>query len=263
MYYVVRYRRKTVRKNLTLSFPDKSEKDIVALEKRFYHHFSDVIMEIAWTYRATNWQVMQHIVFENAADVEQWAREKKGVIYLLGHLGNWEWMPAVQLYYTDHSLQEYNVYRHLNNKTANELILGMRERLSGKKTSIEKNDVVRRIIAMSHTDQHFTLGMVSDQKVSPKNAYHWTEFLHQDTSFLGGGEVLARKLDLAVAYIHVREVSRGYYRAHFELISKDAPNTEKGEITERFARLLETNIEENPHIWLWSHNRWKWKRDDK
>lgn len=263
MYHVVRYRRRIVRKNLTLSFPDKTEKEIVSLEKQFYRHFSDVLVEIIWNYRASDEEVMQHMVFENADEAEQWARGKKGVIYMPGHLGNWEWLPAVQLYYRDPSLQEYNVYRRLKNATANRLILNMRERRSGAGTSIEKNDLVRRMIAMSHTEQRFTLGLISDQKVSPRNAYHWTEFLHQDTSFPGGGEVLARKLDLAVAYIHIREVARGYYRARFELLTLNAPQTAKGEITERFARILEQNILEQPHLWLWSHNRWKWKREDR
>jgi KDO2-lipid IV(A) lauroyltransferase len=111
-----------------------------------------------------------------------------------------------------------------------------------------------------HSDQRFTLGLISDQKVSPKNAYYRTEFLHQDTSFLGGGEVLARKMDLTVTYLHIRETSRGYYRARFELLSSNAPNTEKGEITELFARKLEEDILAQPHLWLWTHNRWKWER---
>ena len=260
MYHAVRYRRGIVRKNMTLSFPDKTADEIRQLEKRFYHHFSDVLMESAWNYRATNEEVMQHMVFENADEVERWAKEKKGVILMLGHLGNWEWMPALQLYYTDPELQEYNVYRRLKNETANQLILGMRERRSGAGSSIEKNDLVRRMMAMRHTPQRFSLGLISDQKVSPKNAYHWTEFLHQKTSFLGGGEVLARKLDLGVTYIHIREVSRGYYRARFELLTLSAPETAKGEITEQFARMLEDNIQEQPHLWLWSHNRWKWDR---
>ncbi|MBQ7697224.1 MAG: lysophospholipid acyltransferase family protein [Paludibacteraceae bacterium] len=263
MYHVVRYRRGITRKNLTRSFPDKSIREITALEKRFYHHFADVLMEIIWNYRATNEEVMEHFIFENVADVEQWAKEKQGVIYMLGHMGNWEWLPAVQLYYTDKELQEYNVYRRLKNETANRLILNMREKRSGANTSIEKNDLVRRMIAMSHTDKRFTLGLISDQKVSPKNAYHWTDFLHQDTSFLGGGEVLARKMDWAVAYIHITETARGYYRVRFELLTLDAPHTEKGEITEKFARVLEANILEQPHLWLWTHNRWKWKREDR
>jgi KDO2-lipid IV(A) lauroyltransferase len=169
----------------------------------------------------------------------------------------------VQLYYTDKELQEYNVYRRLKNETANRLILNMREKRSGANTSIEKNDLVRRMIAMSHTDKRLTLGLISDQKVSPQNTYYWTTFLHQDTGFPGGAEVLAKKFDKAVGYVHSTQERRGVYRVRVNLITKDTANTPHGYITERFARMLEQNILEQPELWLWSHNRWKGKREDK
>ena len=260
MYYVVRYRRRIVRDNLTLSFPDKSKAEIVRIEKQFYHHFADVMMEIIRNYRIGNEEVMERMVFENTDEMEQWSKGKKGVIMMLGHIGNWEWVPIVVKSFQDPQMKGYFVYRRLKNPSIDRLMLAMRERRSGKGSSIEKNDLVRKMIAMSHSNQRFTLGLISDQKVSPKNVYYRTEFLHQDTSFLGGGEVLARKMDLTVTYLHIRETSRGYYRARFELLSPDAPNTEKGEITGLFARKLEEDILAQPHLWLWTHNRWKWER---
>ena len=260
MYYVVRYRRRIVRDNLTLSFPDKSKAEIVRIEKQFYHHFADVMMEIIRNYRIGNEEVMKRMVFENTDEMEQWSKGKKGVIMMLGHIGNWEWVPIVVKSFQDPQMKGYFVYRRLKNPNTDRLMLAMRERRSGKGSSIEKNDLIRKMIAMSHSDQRFTLGLISDQKVSPKNVYYRTEFLHQDTSFLGGGEVLARKMDLTVTYLHIRETSRGYYRARFELLSLNAPNTEKGEITELFARKLEEDILAQPHLWLWTHNRWKWER---
>ncbi|MBR1922369.1 MAG: lysophospholipid acyltransferase family protein [Paludibacteraceae bacterium] len=262
MYYVVRYRRSVTRKNLIHSFPDYTTPQIRQLEKQFYHHFADVIVEIAWNYHASEDEIKQHMVFDNIEDVEQWAQQKQGVIFMLGHLGNWEWLPAVQLYYHNPDLRHYNVYRQLKDETTNRLMLSMREKRSGEGSSIEKNSLVRKMIAMHHTKQLFTLGLISDQKVSPRNAYHWTEFLHQDTSFLGGGEVLARKMDWAVTYIQIRQIRRGYYQAHFVPITLTPAETKEGEITETFARMLEQNILDQPALWLWTHNRWKWKRED-
>ena len=41
MYRVIKYRRGIVRKNLTTSFPEKSEEEIIDIEKKFYRWFSD------------------------------------------------------------------------------------------------------------------------------------------------------------------------------------------------------------------------------
>ena len=44
-YYIVRYRRKIVRQNLTTSFPEKILKEIKTIEKRFYRWFTDYFFE--------------------------------------------------------------------------------------------------------------------------------------------------------------------------------------------------------------------------
>ncbi len=45
MYHVIKYRRGIVRKNLTTSFPEKSEEEIIDIEKKFYRWFSDYFFE--------------------------------------------------------------------------------------------------------------------------------------------------------------------------------------------------------------------------
>ena len=45
LYYVIRYRREVVHSNLINSFPEKSEKEIIEIEKNFYRHFCDYVME--------------------------------------------------------------------------------------------------------------------------------------------------------------------------------------------------------------------------
>ena len=45
VYKLIKYRLKVVRLNLTNSFPEKNEIDRLELEKRFYHHFCDTIVE--------------------------------------------------------------------------------------------------------------------------------------------------------------------------------------------------------------------------
>ncbi len=259
IYYVVRYRRRITRLNLTNSFPDKTAAEIVQLEKQFYHHFADVIVEIIWSYRATHEQMREHIHFENVEAMEQWTHLRQGTVFMLGHMGNWEWLPEIQQHYQDPAIQHYNVYRRQKNAAVDRLMLQLREQRSGKDCNIEKNDLVRRLIAIKHSGRLFTLGLVSDQKASPKNVFHRTMFLHQDTGFLGGGEVLSRKLGFAVCYLNIVQFSRGVYRCRFDLITTDPASLEQGELTERYARQLEQNIREQPFLWLWTHNRWKWE----
>ena len=259
---MVRYRRKLVQKNLKNSFPTYSQAQLESLEKRFYHHLSDVIIEIIWSYWASPKDMESHIIYENLDEVEAWIREKKGIFFMLGHTGNWEWTPEAQHRYKTPGIQQYNVYRRLRNARADAFMLRLREKRSGEGSCLEKSNLLRPLLMLKKEGKLFSLGLISDQKPQPQNAYHWTTFMNQDTAFLGGGEVLATKFDWAVGYVHITYLKRGVYSIRVDLITLAPKTLEKGVITETFARKLEANILEQPEQWLWTHNRWKFSRNE-
>ena len=261
MYHVVRYRRAIVAKNLRMSFPEKSDKQLQELERQFYHRFASTIMEIIYGYRISDEEMRERFVFENVEIVEELAHRNKGVFFMLGHLGNWEWIADIGKRYTDSTIKEYNVYRQLKSSSADKAMLALRNKRGGG-GCIEKKQLLRQLVAMRHADNPITIGLISDQKPSPRNAHVWTMFLNQETAFLDGGEVLARKFGYAVTYVHVESPKRGYYRARFEVITDNPASTNPTDITLAYARLLEQNILKSPELWLWTHNRWKWGRMD-
>ena len=261
MYYVVRYRRKIVAKNLRLSFPEKSNEQRNVLERKFYRRFASTIMEIIYGYRISDEEMRERFVFENIELVEELAHRNKGVFFMLGHLGNWEWIADIGKRYTDNNIKEYNVYRQQKNASVDKAMLALRNKRGGG-GCIEKKQLLRQLVAMRHAGNPITIGLISDQKPSPRNAHIWTMFLNQETAFLDGGEILARKFGYAVTYVHVESPKRGYYRARFELITDSPAATNPTDITLAYAQHLEQNILESPELWLWTHNRWKWSRTD-
>lgn len=257
--YVIRYRLSLVRKNIRLSFPDKSEQQQAQIIKDFYHHFASVLVEIIYGYRISDEEMRERFVFENIELVEQLAHTHKGVFFMLGHFGNWEWIADIGKRYSDPTIMEYNVYRRLKNPSADRAMLALRAKRGGG-GCIEKNQLLRQLVAMRRQTNPITIGLISDQKPSPRNAHVWTTFLHQDTAFLDGGEQLARKFGYAVTYVQVSSPKRGYYRARFVLLSDQPASTPPQTITLAYASMLEQNIRQQPHLWLWTHNRWKWSR---
>lgn len=258
--YIVRYRIQLVRKNIRLSFPEKSPTEQEQIIQAFYHHFSSVLVEIIYGYRASDEEMRQRVVFENMEVLEELAHRKHGVIAYLGHVCNWEWIADVGKQFDDPTMVEHNVYRRLKNPRANRAMLLLRGKRGGE--CVEKNQLLRKLVQLRHADYPFVIGLIADQKPSPRNAHVWTTFLHQDTAFLDGGETLARKFDLGVVYAQITSPKRGYYRIHFELITDNPNSMPQDSITLTYARLLEDNICQQPHAWLWTHNRWKWKREN-
>lgn len=258
--YIVRYRLLLVRKNIRLSFPKKNAIEQEQIIQAFYHHFSSILVEIIHGYRASDEEMLQRVVFENIEMIEDLARRKHGVIAYLGHVCNWEWIADLNKQFRDKTIIEYNVYRRQKNTHADRAMLELRSKRGGE--CVEKNLLLRKLVQLRHAKHPFVIGLVADQKPSPRNAHVWTTFLHQDTAFLDGGETLARKFDLGVVYARITSSKRGYYRIHFELITDDPSSMTQDSITLTYARLLEDNICQQPHAWLWTHNRWKWKREN-
>ncbi len=73
--------------------------------------------------------------------------------------------------------------------------------------------------------------------------------------------LLAKKTNQAVVYIDLVWKKRGYYELTFRKISDKPGQTEDYGITEEYFRALEKTIVRRPELWLWSHRRWKHKRE--
>ena len=260
VYYVARYRLKVVRKNLRNSFPDKSHNELKSIEKKFYRHFADLLVEIVHGYRASDEEMREHVVFENVDLVEELAQKTQGVIAYLGHMGNWEWIADLNKRFVDRSMVEYNIYRQLKNPNSDKMMLELRSKRGGE--CIEKKQLLRKLVSLRHADHSFVLGMLSDQKPSKRSTYAWTQFLNQETAFLNGSEVLAKKFGYSAVYAHILSPKRGQYTVRFELITDNPAAMPDEEMTKKYAALLEQNIHAQPEQWLWTHNRWKWGRKE-
>lgn len=103
---------------------------------------------------------------------------------------------------------------------------------------------------------------LADQTPSKANLHYWTSFLNQESSILTGPERIARKLNLPVLYMDTKKLRRGYYQVDMKLLTETPGETPEFWITEQYARIMEKSILNNPAYWLWTHKRWKHKRQD-
>ena len=257
MYYIVRYRRRMVAKNLHDCFPDKSEAERKRIERAFYHQFCYTTVENIYGYRCSDEEMKQRVTFEPMEEVNRLVDAAGGGIFMLAHMGNWEWMASVQQWVSP-GVTEVNVYRKQKSESMDKLMLAIRAKRGG--VCVEKQRILREMVRYRAAKQPVTIGLISDQKPRPEVTRTWVNFLHQETGFLDGGESLGTKFGYPVFYAHITCPERGQYRCTFKVLAADPKQTAEGEITTAYAKALEANIQEQPELWLWSHNRFKWKR---
>ncbi len=250
LYKVVGYRKEIVLTNLRNAFPEKSEKEINGICKKFYRYFCDLALETIKTLTISPSSANRHFNFEDAAIIEKFRNENKSIIIVMGHLGNWELGGACFSLKKLHTL--YVIYHPLSNKYFDRLVCYMRTRLGTKLYTM--NNTLRGMI--SNKNQLTATAFIADQTPFPENAY-WTTFLNQDTPVFTGTEKIAKKLNYPVVYIFIDRIKRGFYSVKSELLVENSKDTKENEISELFTRRLEKDILYKPELWLWTHRRWK------
>ena len=255
LFYVARYRRKVVHKNLIHSFPEKSPEEKREITRKFYHHLSDLGLETIKFYRMTEKEIDERLKIHDLNIYEEYHRLGKSMVVLGMHHNNWEWSGYMQRFIKAQFLVVYNPVR--KNKAVERFILDTRERFGS--ISVPVNQAVRTALDYTQSGRIGALMLAADQ-TAPAFSQFWTSFLNQETAFFIVPAKIAIKTNQPVIMHHTRKVGRGRYEVfHYKLI--DNPSGFKPEeIMMAYVIKLEEIIRAEPEYWLWSHRRWKHKR---
>jgi KDO2-lipid IV(A) lauroyltransferase len=257
LYRLIGYRRKVVAANLRLSFPEKSDYERLILEQKFYRYFCDIILEVVKTFTISSKTLLKHCSFdaESTALLNRLHAEKKNLIFVLGHYGNWEWGNCAFSCSQKHKL--WGLYHPLKNRHFDRLMYNMRARFGTGLIPMKETQVY--VDRLKNNDEPFGLGFIADQTPRPEKA-HWMEFLNQDTPVFLGTERYSHQLNYPVVYISIQCIGRGYYAMKADLLVDDPTALTENTITEMHTRKLEEAIRRQPEFWIWTHKRWKHKR---
>ncbi|MFD1631903.1 lysophospholipid acyltransferase family protein [Pseudopedobacter beijingensis] len=253
VFHVFKYRRHVVFLNIKNSFPDKSEEELRAVEKKFYQYLTDLVFETIKMLSASPKYIYKRFKFINLELFREFEQKNQNFLVAVGHYGNWEWCAIVTGMIT--TAKPLIIYKSLQNKTFDAIFKKTREK-SGSEM-VEMANTYRKIVAYKN-ELNFTV-FAGDQRPTARGSYVWMPFLNQPTPVFTGIEKIAKSTNYPVVYCDVSVPKRGYYQAEFRLITDNPQATEDLEITNSYIRLLEEKITQTPEYWLWSHKRWKIK----
>ncbi len=254
-YYLIGYRKKVVLDNLRRSFPEKPEEEIRKLARGFYQHLSDLLVESLKAFSMKEEDVVKRYQYENTGFLNEMYQQGRSVLCIAGHYNNWEWggiASGLQLMH-----RPVGFYKPLSNKLIDAYV--QKTRVRGRSVLVSISDTPA--VFETNYGEPVIYYMVADQCPSSPRLAHWMQFLNQDTAVLHGPEKYATLHNLPVVYAWNRKIKRGNYRITFSLLTDDPSKMAKGEISEKFMKALEQTILEAPQYYLWSHKRWKLKRE--
>ena len=176
----------------------------------------------------------------------------RGVIFVAGHLGNWELSGA---YVAARGVPVHPIARGMSNPLSDAYFRRTRERL-GMHIMHDQEAVKRvpRVLREGHT-----VGFLSDQ-ATVGLASTFVPFFGRPAKTPRGAAVFAIRGDVPIVMIHaVRQPDDRY-----EFIAEELPVTHSGErerdvddVMLRFSQALERMVRQYPGQYFWQHRRWK------
>ncbi len=256
LYYIVGYRKKVVRNNLKLAFPEKSDQERLNIEKKSFQHFVDIFMEIIKTFTISEKEISKRFVFKNLESLNEYYNNNKSLIIMAMHYSNWEWVISISLSNLV-SHQGYVAYKKITNKYFNKKIKASRSKFKG--IMIPTSELLDLIQENDINSKLSIYGLLSDQSPKLGKTHYWSDFMGVKVPIHTGAEMLAKKYNYPVLYLHTKRIKRGYYEATVEVLAEYPREFKDYEITDIFLQKIEKQIRKTPEYYFWTHKRFKHK----
>ena len=253
-FYVIGYRKRVVLDNLTLAFPEKEERELLEIRKKFYRHFTDLVVESVKAFTMSKAFVSKRYAFNNPEVVNDLHKKGRSIAFVGAHQANWEWscsMPMVV------DVLCFGAYTRMGNKYFDRVIKKSRSKFGF--IGYETTKTVQAIKSNFDNGVQGLYLLLSDQSPQIHKTHYWREFMGVKVPIHTGAEMLAKKFDMAVVNYSIKKIKRGRYKVDLDLITETPQQFKNYEITDQYLAIVERNIREQPEYYLWSHKRFKHK----
>ena len=252
VYYLIGYRKRTVRYNLSKAFPNLTSVERLTIEKKSFRHLCDMFLEMIKTMGISPAEINKRFTFTNLDVYHKLEAEGKSIAILCPHYASYEWVISMNKYI---NFTGYAIYKKIGNPYFDKLVKKIRSRFQA--TLITTKETIPTIERNNAAGKPGLYGFASDQSPKASKVYHWTEFFGIKTPVVTGSEMLIKKFDMNVLFLRVTKTGRGYYEASFERLFENPKAVPDYGITDEFMRRVESQIRTAPEYYLWTHKRWK------
>ena len=249
---VFRYRRNVILSNLRLVYGNQLPMPKSELLKGIYKNFVSLWMEFLQIERLTSQNIENHFTVHGAEVVDKALSKGKGLIFMSGHYGNFEWLGK---YFVHKGYKVSGIAKRQSNHLVNDLIEKNRKSY-GAGVIYTKNAMEDGLEALRKNE---IVAIVADQDARKRGII--IDFLGQPSSTAVGPAVFHFRSGAPVCFVIAVRKDYGQFDVYVEEVEfadpKDVSDAAILDITEKHTRVLEKWIRKYPDQWFWMHKRWK------
>ena len=251
LFTLLGYRKKVVMANLGIAFPEKTEQERLKIARQFYRNFTDTFMETLKLLSLSERQISKRGLMD-VSEVLPLIQSGKNIQIMGGHQMNWEF---VNLAVAEKiNISWVGIYLRINNKIIDKIIYRMRSRRGTVLVAAHEFVTLRNAVF----NRQYAIGLAADQNPGNLTNVYWLNYFGRPAPFFSGPDKSARANNIAVVFVNMVKVKRGYYKFVPEIFSREGSQLKEKEFTLCYRNFMERIIRQQPANYLWSHKRWKW-----
>lgn len=253
-FKLIKIRREVVFSNLRIAFPLLDAKEIYEIAYATYKSIALTFIEFVKAKSVSGNFILDEVEFENKEIFEEILNQKKSLILLTAHFGNWEYGAlAIGLKY---NFSMSVLAKRQSNEFVTNFMSDIRTRFGNKEifTGSSVKELYKALLEKE------IIGVVGDQRGSIDGPR--VKFFGKETAVYTGTASLALKTQTPILVILVARQKNNKYKAIIEKLSlENLPEQQEEkllEINQRYFNILEKTIKKYPEQWFWMHKIWKY-----
>jgi len=241
--------KKLIHSNIRKAFSDTSFYNLNKITKMMWNNYGRVFAEYVFIKDFRKGKLESKIDVEGKEILEEIIRCKSQVIFVSGHLSNFELMA---LYLEKNGINLSAIYRPLNNIYLNKIMEGIRVKYICRHQIKKGIGGMKKLINLKK--KNFSTALMIDQRVSEgilSNFFNYKAF----TTTIPAQ--LVRKFDIPVVPVYIERIKGINFKITIQQPIKFSKDENVKSITDKLNTIIEKMIMKKPENWIWSHNRWK------
>ena len=175
-----------------------------------------------------------------------------GQLLLTAHLGSWELIGVFMAKVLEGRF--YELAKPARNPAVSRFLASLRHEAGCDVLWTDRRSLLKSMLGVLKAGD--TLGFAMDQK--PGMGGHTVPFFGQPTDFVGGPAAMAARTQCAVIAVFCVRTGDFQYRLFVdELLDSQHGESDRDELTARFAVAIEAGINQAPDQWPWNYRRWR------
>ncbi|MDB3904329.1 lysophospholipid acyltransferase family protein [Candidatus Pelagibacter sp.] len=241
--------KKLIHSNLKKAFPDISLDHLNRITKMMWNNYGRVFAEYMFIKKFREDRSNKNIIIEGQEILEDIKKKNKSVVFISGHLSNFELMA---MHIEKSGIKLSAIYRPLNNIFLNKIMERIRKKYICKYQIKKGIGGMKKLMHLKKLN--YSTALMIDQRVSQGIR---SDFFNQKALTTTIPAQLVKKFKIPVVPIFIERINN----INFKIVIKNPITFDNEEttktITNKLNLVLEKMISHKPELWIWSHNRWK------